>query len=82
MTTFRFAFVAVVSSSVAAVSLALAAALDCWGFYVPALLAIAIVLASREAWLWHGDGRRWLLMVGTLGAALIGIYLLSRLAAW
>jgi len=74
----RFLVVAVAGGLVAAAALALAAALDAPGFYVPALLAIVIIFMARDGWLWEGDGRGWLMMIGTLIAAIALVFLLQR----
>ncbi|HYI80331.1 MAG TPA: hypothetical protein VEW67_05690 [Thermoleophilaceae bacterium] len=57
--------------------MALAAALDAPGFYVPALLAIVAIFAAREGWLWQGDGRGWLMMIGTLLASVAIVFVLQ-----
>lgn len=79
MTTGHFLVVALVAALVAATLLALAAALDAPVLYVPALLAVAVILGAREGWLWAGDRRGWIAMVGTLVATIAAVYLLQRL---
>lgn len=76
----RFLVVAATGGLVAASSLALATTLDAPGFYVPALLAILAIFVAREGWLWEGDGRGWLVMIGALIAAIAIVFLLQRVA--
>lgn len=71
-------FVAVLAASLALAATFLALA-DVLGRPVLAVVGFAFVLfafAAREAWLWRGAGRQWLLMTG----GLIGFVALGLLA--
>lgn len=74
----RFLIVALIAGVAAATLMVLATTLDAPVLYAPALLAVIGIFAAREAWLWEGDRRGWLVMtVALLGA--VGIaFLLQR----
>lgn len=56
----------------------LATVLEAPVLYAPALLAILGIFAAREAWLWEGDGRGWLMMMGALLGAVALAFVLQR----
>lgn len=74
----RFLLVASISGVVAATLMVLATLLDAPVLYVPALVAIAGIFFAREAWLWEGDGRGWLVMTGALLGAVAIAFALQR----
>lgn len=81
MSTIRFLIVALTGGVVAATLLALAAALDAPILYLPALLAVLAILAAREGWLWAGDLRGWMLMLGTLAATTLIAFVSHRVGS-
>lgn len=78
MSTGRFLIVTLAGGMVAGVLLVLATTLDAPILYFPALLAVLGILIAREGWLWEGDRRGWVLMVGTLAATILVLFLLQR----
>lgn len=69
---------ALVGGVVAGTMLALATALDEPILYIPALLAVLGILIAREGWLWEGDWRGWMIMVGALSGAILIAFVLQR----
>jgi hypothetical protein len=76
----RFLVVASIGGVTAAVLMVLATIGDAPVLYAPALLAIACIFAAREAWIWEGDGRGWLVMTGGLLGAVAIAFVLQQ--AW
>lgn len=63
--------VVVVGLAVAAICLALAGRNDSPILYGGALTSIGVVLLARESWLWRGDLRGWLTMMGGIALAVL-----------
>jgi hypothetical protein len=74
----RFLLVASIGSLGAATLMVLATVLDAPVLYVPALLAIVGIFAAREAWLWEGDRRGWLVMMGAVLGVVVVAFLFQR----
>jgi hypothetical protein len=74
----RFLLVVSIGSLAAATLMVLATVLDTPVLYAPALLAILGIFVAREAWLWEGDGRGWLVMMGAVFGAVVIAFLLQR----
>ena len=77
----RFLVIALTGGMVAAALLILARTLDAPVLYLPALLAVLGILIARESWLWEGDRRGWILMVGTLAATILVLFFLQRVTS-
>jgi hypothetical protein len=81
MMTRRFLTTAGIGILAAAVALVLAELLDAPWLRLVAVALIAGAFAAREAWEWHGAGRHWLLLYGTLILGTIGLAFVARLIA-
>jgi hypothetical protein len=76
----RFLLVVSIGCAFAAALMVLATVLDAPVLYVPALFAILAVFAAREAWIWQGDGRGLLAMIGVLIGVGVIAFVLQRAA--
>ncbi|HYI99326.1 MAG TPA: hypothetical protein VEX36_06580 [Thermoleophilaceae bacterium] len=74
----RFLLVASIGSLAAATLMVLATVLDVPILYAPALLAILGIFAAREAWLWEGDRRGLLVMMGAILGVVAIAFLVQR----
>ncbi len=76
----RFAIVVPTSLALAAVFLALAGALDRPVLAVIGVAFLALMLGAREAWVWRGAGRQWLMLLAALAAIVLAGLVLQQLA--
>jgi drug/metabolite transporter (DMT)-like permease len=79
VSTARFLVVAVLGGLLAALLLALAVVLEAPVLYGPAMVVILVIFVAREGWLWEGDTRGWLTMVGALAMSILVAFTLQRL---
>jgi hypothetical protein len=80
LTTRRFLLGAVITVVTMAAALALAELLDApWLRLVAVALLVGIFIA-HEAWMWWGEGRKWLAIYGVLLAAIALAFIAQRLA--
>lgn len=79
MTTRRLGATALVGIVAAAAFLIAGAALDSSALSVVGALAVLVVFAAREMWLWRGQGRLWLMMIGGLAAVIVAAFLAQKL---
>jgi hypothetical protein len=75
-----FAVVAALGLALAALCLGLAGMLDSTLLAVAGVMFVVAVLVAREGWLWRGDLRGWLTMMGGLVLVVIAAYAVSALA--
>jgi hypothetical protein len=75
----RFLIVAVVALILAGGCLAIGAATDNTAISVAGIVFVLVVIGAREAWLWEGAGKLWLLMVGSIVAVVAFAFVVSKL---
>jgi hypothetical protein len=75
----RFLVVAGIAVLLSAGCLVLGSATDNTAISVAGILFVLVALGAREAWLWEGAGRLWLLMVACLVAVVLVSFAASKL---